>query len=112
MSNRCDLLEVGVMSGHKVSHSNRKTKRRFLPNLKNISLYSSALKVDIKIKIASSTLRTISKYGNIDSFLVNYRFNKLSVLAKKLRKKIKINLVKSGSIDEVLIKKKAKIASK
>ncbi len=110
MSNRCDLLGVGVMSGHKVSHSNRKTNRRFLPNLKNISLYSDSLKVDINVKIASSSLRTINKYGNIDSFLVNYRFNKLTPLAQKIRRKIKTSLIKSKTLEEVLIKKVKKVA--
>lgn len=77
------------MSGNKVSHSNRKTRRRFLPNLKSISLFSEALGSNLNLRIATSTLRTINKYGNIDNFLVSYRFNKLSEKAQSIRLKIK-----------------------
>jgi large subunit ribosomal protein L28 len=89
MSKKCDLLNVSPMSGNKVSHSNRKTRRRFLPNLKNISLFSDSLGVNVKLKVATSTLRTINKYGNIDNFLTQFNFNKLSVKAQSLRLKIK-----------------------
>ncbi len=105
MSNKCDLLNVGVATGNKVSHSNRKTRRRFLPNLKTISLKSEVLGVSVKLKIASSTLRTINKYGDVDRFLVNYRFAKLSSLAQKLRKKIKNKLTKQNRLDEIKISK-------
>ena len=89
MSRKCELLNIGVMSGNKVSHSNRKTRRRFLPNLKSISFFSDLLGVNINLKVATSTLRTINKYGNIDNFLTEYRFNKLSEKAQSLRLKIK-----------------------
>jgi len=103
MSRRCDLLAVGVMSGNKVSHSNRKTRRRFLPNLKTISLHSDSLGVDVNLKVAISTLRTINKYGNIDNFLVNYGFAKLTVLGQTLRNKIKRKLIKTGKLEEVKV---------
>ena len=109
MSRKCDLLAVGVMSGTKVSHSNRKTKRKFLPNLHSLSFKSEALGVELKIKVAASTLRTINKFGSIDNFLVNYRDGKLSDEAKKLRTKIKQNLIKTGKLDEVKIVKEKKI---
>lgn len=101
MSRRCDLLAVGVMSGNKVSHSNRKTRRRFLPNLKEISFPSDVLGSSLNLKVAASTLRTVNKYGNIDSFLVNYPFAKLTELARKLRVQIKKKLVKTSKLDEV-----------
>ena len=94
MSRICELLSVKPMSGNKVSHSNRKTRRRFLPNLKTIGFFSETLGSNLKIKVATSTLRTINKYGNIDSFLVNFRFNKLSDIAKKIRVKIKKKITK------------------
>jgi large subunit ribosomal protein L28 len=108
MSRRCDLLAVGVMTGNKVSHSNRKTRRRFLPNLKEISFKSDALGCDLNLKVAASTLRTVNKFGNIDNFLVNYRFNKLTDSAKKLRTQIKKKLIKSGKLNEVKIVKEPK----
>lgn len=103
MSRRCDLLAVGVMSGNKVSHSNRKTRRRFLPNLKTVSLHSDVLGVDLTLKLATSTLRTVNKYGNIDGFLVNYGFAKLTVLGRSLRNKVKRKLIKTGKLEEIKI---------
>ncbi len=108
MSKKCDLLNVGVATGNKVSHSNQKTRRRFLPNLKQISLKSDVLGVNLNLKIASSTLRTVNKYGNIDSFLVNFRFAKLSAIAQKLRKQIKKKLIKQNQLETIKIVKEFK----
>ena len=114
MSRKCELLAVGVMSGNKVSHSNRKTRRRFLPNLHNIAFASDVLGCDLNLKVAASTLRTVNKHGNIDNFLVNCRFAKLTKLGQKLRVQIKRKLVDSGKLSEVKIvkEKKAKVAKK
>lgn len=112
MSRRCELLAVGVMSGNKVSHSNRKTRRRFLPNLKEISFKSDALGADLNLKIAASTLRTINKYGSIDNFLVNYSYAKLTDSAKKLRVQIKKKLIKLGKLEEVKIVREKKEVKK
>ena len=109
MARRCELLGVGVMSGNKVSHSNRKTRRRFLPNLRDISFKSEVLGSDISLSIAASTLRTVNKYGNIDNFLVNTRFAKLTDRAKSLRTQIKKKLVKTGKLEEVKFAKTVKI---
>ena len=111
MSRKCDLIEISVMSGNNVSHSNRKTKRKFYPNLHQLSFLSDALGVKIKLKVASATLRTVNKYGNIDSFLINYRYNRLSDLGKKLRNKVKKSLIKSGQIDNVKVVKTKKAAA-
>jgi len=108
MARRCDLLGVGVMSGNKVSHSNRKTRRKFLPNIKSISFKSDVLGVDVALDIAASTLRTVNKYGNIDNFLVNTRFAHLTDSAKKLRTQIKKKLIKKGALDEVKFPRKEK----
>ena len=92
------------MSGNNVSHSKRKTRRRFLPNLNKLSFQSNALGVKLNFKVASSTLRTINKYGNIDNFLINYRFNKLTDFAKTFRNKVKKVLIKKGEFDNLKIK--------
>ena len=110
MSRKCDLLGVGPVTGHTVSHSNRKTKRRFLPNLNNLSFKSEALGVKLNFRIAASTLRTVNKYGDIDSFLVNYRFQNLSDLAKKFRNKVKKSLDKKGQL-EVKIESRKKASA-
>ena len=112
MSKKCDLLPVKPMFGNKVSHSNRKTRRKFLPNLKHISFRSDALGVDVNLKVASSTIRTINKYGNIDNFLINSRYARLSEDARKLRTKIKNKLVKLGKFDEVKIVREKKVIKK
>lgn len=113
MSRRCDLIAaVGVMSGNSVSHSNRKTRRRFMPNLCQTSFDSAALGVKVNLKVAASTLRTVNKYGNIDTFLVNCRFNKLSDEGKALRAKVTKALIKKGQFEEVKVvsRKKTKTA--
>jgi large subunit ribosomal protein L28 len=97
------------MSGNKVSHSNRKTRRRFLPNLKELSFRSDTLGVDLKLKIATSTLRTINKFGNLDSFLVNYSYAKLTAKGQKLRTQIKKKLIKLEKLDEIKIVKEQKV---
>jgi large subunit ribosomal protein L28 len=96
------------MSGNNVSHSKRRTKRKFLPNLCNSSFASEALGIKINLKVAAKTLRTINKYGSIDNFLVNYRFAKLSDQGKKLRNSITKSLIKKGLFEEIKIKSRKK----
>lgn len=88
MTRSCDLTELNVLVGNKVSHSNRKTKKRFLPNLQNIKLFSDKLNSYIPLRVASRTLRTIDKHGGLDGFLLSMANRKLSPKAKILRKKI------------------------
>ena len=104
MARRCDLTGVGVLVGNNVSHSQRRTKKRFLPNLQEVKLKSDALNCDITLKVAAKTLRTVNKYGSLDSFLVNYRYAGLADEARKLRKKVKESLVKKGLYEEVKIR--------
>lgn len=108
MSRVCDLTNVGVLSGNKVSHSEIKTKRRFLPNLQNISLKSDVLNLTFNLRIATKTLRTINKYGSLDSFLVNYGYSKLSEKGKKLRRKVMKKLIETGKIEDVKILREKK----
>lgn len=89
MSRSCDLLGVKTVSGNKISHSNRKTRTKFLPNLKTISFASEILGVDLRFKIAASTLRTINKFGSIDNFLINYRHAKLTEFGRGVKAKLK-----------------------
>ncbi len=105
MSKKCELLAISVMSGNNVSHSNRKTRRKFYPNLKAVTFKSESLGVNLTLKIATSTLRTVNKYGSIDNFLVNYRFAKMTEKARNLRVKIKRKLIKEGKLEEVQIAK-------
>lgn len=110
MSRSCDLTSVKVASGNKVSHSNIKTKRRFLPNLKNVSLKSEALGINLNLRLATRTLRTINKYGSLDSFLVNYGHNKLSQKGRVLRKRVIRKLEDKKELDNIkIINKKNRI---
>lgn len=108
MSRRCDLTGVGVMSGHNVSHSKRRTKRKFVPNLQKKAFKSDVLGSTITLNISLRTLRTITKYGGLDAFLINYRVAKLTDEGKTLRKKVKKALIKKGELDKVKIKKEKK----
>ncbi len=88
MARRCDLLNTGPMSGHNVSHSNIKTKRRFDVNLCNVSLASDALGQTFKMRIAAKTLRTVDFKGGLDGFLMGTKNAKLTDKAKKIKKAV------------------------
>ncbi len=70
MSRVCELTGKKVMTGNNVSHAKNRTRRRFLPNLQNISLFSEVLEKSIKFKVSSSAIRTVEKKGGIDKFLI------------------------------------------
>lgn len=106
MSRTCDLTNSGILYGNKVSHSAIKNKRKFLPNLQSVKLISDCLGQTFYFKISTKTLRTINKYGSLDSFLVNIGFNHLSEKGKTLRKKVMNALMKSGDYEKVKIIKK------
>ena len=88
MSRRCDLTGKGPLVGHKVSHSNIKTKRRFLPNLLNVTLMSDALGRSVKLRISANALKTVDHRGGLDAFLVKSKEDTLSIKAQKLKREI------------------------
>ena len=88
MSKRCELTGVSPLKGHNVSHSNNKTKRRFLPNLKKVRFRSDILNRDIKLNVTSSALRTVDYKGGLDFYLKSVKSFKLSPRAKKIKNKI------------------------
>jgi len=69
MSRVCELSGKKVMAGNNVSHANNRTRRRFLPNLQSVSLYSEILEKSMRFKVCSNALRTVEKKGGIDKFL-------------------------------------------
>ena len=89
MSRRCELTGVGPMVGHNVSHSNIKSKRRFLPNLAPVSLQSDALGQTFKLRITNAALRTIDFRGGLDPFLLKASDEQLSPRALKIKKQVK-----------------------
>ena len=70
MAWRCDLTGKGPLSGHKVSHSNIKTKRRFMPNLRNVTLISDALGRRFRVRVSANALKTVDHRGGLDAFLL------------------------------------------
>ena len=82
MSRRCDLTGKGPLVGHKVSHSNIKTKRRFLPNLLNVTMISDTLGRSVKLKVSANALKTVDHRGGLDAYLLSA---KNDVLAPKMR---------------------------
>jgi len=88
MSRRCDLTAKGPQVGHKVSHSNIKTKRRFLPNLLNVTLMSDALGRSVKFRVSANALKSVDHRGGLDAFLLKASDKGLSPKALDLKRKI------------------------
>ena len=78
MSRRCDLTGKGVLVGHKVSHSNIKTKRRFFPNLRSVTLTSDALGRSVRARVSANALRTVDHRGGLDAFLLKAKDDELA----------------------------------
>ena len=92
MSRRCDLTGIGPMVGNNVSHSNRKTKRRFLPALSPATLQSDALGQSFRLRITNAALRTIDFRGGLDAFLLKAGDEQLSLRARKIKRQVKAKL--------------------
>lgn len=88
MSRVCELTGKSVMSGNNVSHAMNKTRRRFLPNLQQVSLPSEKLGRALKLRISTNALRSVEHNGGIDAFLVKAKDAQLSSKALKLKKLI------------------------
>lgn len=89
MSRVCELTGVRVQSGNNVSHSERKTRRRFLPNLHNATLRSDLLDRDFKFRVSTRALKTVEMHGGLDNYLLAARAEKLSDDAKQVKRLLK-----------------------
>ena len=96
MSRRCDLTGKTAQTGHKVSHSNRKTKRRFLPNLCNVTLISDALDRSVKLRISANALKSVDHRGGLDTFLIKAKDDELSAKARDLKRAIEKKRAAAG----------------
>jgi len=85
---KCELTGKMYLSGNNVSHAKNRTRRRFLPNLQNISFLSEKLGRKIQLKVATSAIRTVEKKGGLDEFLISTSNTKLPSEALKLKKLI------------------------
>jgi len=88
MSWRCDLTGKRPLVGHKVSHSNIKTKRRFLPNLRNVTLISDTLDRKIRLRVSANALRTVDHRGGLDAFLLKASDDELAPKVLELKRQI------------------------
>jgi large subunit ribosomal protein L28 len=97
MSRRCELTGIGPMVGHNVSHSNIKTKRRFLPALNPATLQSDALGQSYRLRITNAALRTLDFRGGLDVFLLKASDEQLSARALKIKKQVKAKLAQQAA---------------
>lgn len=88
MARRCELTGKAVQSGNLVSHSNRKTRTRFLPNLCSVTLISDALGRSVRLRVAAASLRSVEHRGGLDAFLTKARESELSSSARVLKREI------------------------
>ncbi|MBM1219889.1 50S ribosomal protein L28 [Ponticoccus sp. SC2-23] len=88
MSRRCELTGKGPMTGNNVSHANNKTKRRFLPNLQEVTLQSDTLGRSFRFRISSAALRSVDHRGGLDAYLAKAKDVELSPNALKVKKEI------------------------
>lgn len=88
MSRVCELTGKGPMSGNSVSHANNKTRRRFLPNLNDVTLISDVLGQSFKLRISAAALRSVDHRGGLDAFLAKAKDDELSSGALKIKKDI------------------------
>ena len=88
MSRSCELTGKGVMYGNNVSHANNRTRRRFLPNLVNVTLASEALAQSFRFRISANALRTVEHRGGLDAFLFKAPESELSQRARLLKRQL------------------------
>ena len=97
MSRRCELTGTNRQIGHKVSHSNIKTKRSYEPNLVNVTLTSDALGRSYKMRVTAAALRSVDHTGGLDAFLLKANEEKLSDRAAKIRRELKKKLSEAAA---------------
>ena len=88
MSRRCELTAKGPLVGNKVSHSNTKTKRRFLPNLCNVTFISDALGRNVRLRVSTNAIKSVDHRGGLDAFLIKQKADLLSPRALDLKRAI------------------------
>ena len=88
MSRRCELTGKGAQVGHRVSHSNIKTKRRFLPNLFNVTMISDALGRSVRLRISANAIKSVDHRGGLDAYLLKAKDDELSAKALELKRQV------------------------
>ena len=88
MARRCELTGKESMYGHNVSHANNRTNRRFVPNLQKVTLYSDALRKEVKLRISTRALRSVQHNSGLDNYLLSREDAKLAPVGLKLKHQI------------------------
>ena len=88
MSRKCELTGKMPLKGHKVSHANNKSKRRFLPNLKKVKFKSELLNRTLKLNVSNAGVRSVDKKGSFDQFIKDAKSKNLSLRLKKIKKSL------------------------
>ena len=88
MAWRCDLTGKKSLMGHKVSHSNIKTRRRFMPNLQNVTLLSDTLQRRVRVRVSTNALKTVDHRGGLDAFLLKAKDDELAPKMLELKRQI------------------------
>ena len=88
MSRVCELTGKGPMTGNTVSHANNKSRRRFLPNLNEVTMISDVLGQSFKLRVSAAALRTVDHRGGLDAFLAKAKDDELSIAALKIKKDV------------------------
>ena len=96
MSRTCELTAKGVLSGNNVSHAKNRTRRKFLPNLCNVTLMSEALNQRFRMRISANALRSVEHRGGLDAFLVKASDTELSTRARLIKKQITKKLAEAA----------------
>lgn len=97
MSRRCELTGKAVMSGNNVSHANNKNRRKFLPNLCNVTLMSDALNQRVRLRICAQALRSVEHRGGLDLFLAKASDAELSQKARLLKRQVQKKLEEAAA---------------
>src|SRR5713101_7475255 len=97
MSWRCELTGKTAQVGHKVSHSNRKTKRRFLPNLLNVTMISDELGRSVKLRVSANALQSVDHRGGLDAFLLKAKDDELSARALERKRQVRQKRAAQGT---------------
>ena len=100
MARRCELTGKGVLTGNNVSHANNKSRRRFLPNLQEVSLMSEALERTVRLRISTNALRSVEHRGGLDAFLAKAKDDELSPRARLLRKEVLAKVAENAAAAE------------
>ena len=96
MSRRCELTGKTAQVGHRVSHSNIKTKRRFLPNLLNVTMISDALGRSVRLRVSANALKTVDHRGGLDAYLMGAKNDLLAPKMRDLKRAIQKKQAAAG----------------